>query len=157
MSRRSRVESDVHASSRPSGNCQSKCWYTTCAASKALENVAEPAPVKETLWRRYLKRWTGILHCIVVTDSQTMQIADTHLGFSWIGGKSFDIMIPCMVKTASSISEPLFLFNKRQLDGFSISWITNLSENVLVPCQIIVRCKSLEFLLWYDSHPKQSS
>lgn len=58
--------------------------------------------------------------------------------------------MPCTVKTASSISEPLFLFSKRQLDGFSNSWIVNLSENVLEPCQRIMCSKSLKFFI-YDT------
>ena len=65
--------------------------------------------------------------------------------------------MPCTLKTASSIPELLFLFNKRQLDGFLNSWIENLSEKVSVPCQRFVRCKFEIFWLWYDTHSEQTS
>jgi hypothetical protein len=94
-------------------------------------------------WRRYLKRCEGILCRNVIIDWMT-RIVRTYLGFSLTGGKSFDIITPCMLKTASSFTRsPLFSrFNKRQDNGFVISWTTNLSEIVLIPC-LGLACKSL--------------
>ena len=121
-------------SSRPSGNCQSKYLYIACATSRALENVADPSPVNVTFCRRYLKQCTGILYDIVVSEPLATYIAIVHLGLLEIGGKSFNMMIPCMLKTASSITRSLSSchFNKCQLFRLSISLITNLSKSASV-------------------------
>ena len=56
--------------------------YIICAASKALENVVEPSPVKQIPCQRCLKRLTGILSRDYVLSDPQIIGCYTYLGLS---------------------------------------------------------------------------